>query len=80
MTPDYIYNQVKKYDRFKLAGNERAADDCLFRIGSHLDLLQPGEQVTDKTRPMLVSWIERNADVFAPIDATGYEILASLSE
>ncbi|MBD2153152.1 hypothetical protein [Leptolyngbya sp. FACHB-16] len=78
MSNDYVRKQIQRLDTLSLMNNPAAVDDCLYRIASHLDLILPGEQVTDANRSDFLAWVERNRDVYTPDDGTAAAVLDSL--
>lgn len=61
MNPTYIRKQVQQ---FLAAGSQQVADDCLYRIASHCDLIPPritsAYQMTTAQNRMVLNWLERN--------------------
>ncbi len=57
MNPNYIWAQIQRYNTALAAGRQALADDCLFRIGSHADLLQPGEEINNQNRDRVLAWV-----------------------
>ena len=58
----YIQKQVGRYLEYSQQSNQSAAEDCLYRIASCLEILPPGAgHYTPEVGQIAINWLRTNS-------------------